>query len=89
MVRAENRQAGKVYIIIFTCPVSRVIHMELVNNLSCHSFILAFHTFCNRRAFPSRVHSDNATTFAAAAGLLKSIAESREVQEHLLDIKCS
>ena len=33
--------------------------------------------------------SDNATTFVAAAEFLKNIAESREVQEHLNDIKCS
>ena len=88
-VRSESRQTGKVYIILFTCPVSRAIHIELVNNLSCHSFLLAFCKFCNRRAFPSLVLSDNATTFVAAAGFLRNIAESREVQEHLLDMKCS
>ena len=58
--------------------------MELVNNLSCHSFLLAFHKFCNRRAFPSLVLSDTATTFVAAAGFLRNIAEKCEVQEHLL-----
>ena len=88
-VRTENRQTEKAYIILFTCPVSRAIHMELVNNLSCHSFLLAFRKFCNRRSFPSLVLSDNATTFVAAAGFLRDIAESREVQEHLIDIKCS
>ena len=89
MVRTDNRQTGKAYIILFTCPVSRAIHMEMVNNLSCHSFLLAFRKFCNRRTFPSLILSDNATTFVAAAEFLKNIAESREVQEHLLDIKCS
>ena len=88
-VRTANRQTEKVYIILFTCPVSRAIHMELVNNLSCHSFLLTFRKFCNRRTFPSLVLSDNATTFGAAASFLKEIAESREVQEHLLDVRCS
>ena len=88
-VRTESRQTGKVHIILFTCPVSTAIHMELVNNLSCHSFLLAFRKFCNRRAFPSLVLSDNATTFVAVAGFLRNIAESREVQVHLLDMKCS
>ena len=63
--------------------------MELVNNLCSHSFLLAFHKFFNRRAFPSMVLSDNATTFVAAAGFLRNIAESCEVQEHFLDMKCS
>ena len=88
-VRSNYNQTGKVYIILFTCPVSRAIHMELVNNLSCHAFLLAFRKFCNRRIFPSLILSDNATTFVAAAGFLKEIAESQMVQEHLLEIKCS
>ena len=88
-MRTERRQTGKVYIILFTRPVFRAIHVELVNNLSCHSFLLAFCKFCNRRAFPSLVLSDSTTTFVAAAGFLRNIAESREVQEHLLDMKCS
>ena len=88
-VKVGNKQTGKAYIILFTCPVSRAIHLELVNNLSCHSFLLAFRKFCNRRIFPSLILSDNATTFVAAADFLKTIAESREVQEHLLDIKCT
>ena len=88
-VRSNYNQTGKVYIILFTCPVSRAIHMELVNNLSCHSFLLAFRKFCGRRTFPSLILSDNATTFVAAAEFLKTIAESREVQEHFLDIKCT
>ena len=89
LVRNNHNQTGKVYIILFTCPVSRAIHMELVNNLSCHTFLLAFRKFCNRRIFPSLILSDNATTFVAAAGFLKELAESHVVQEHLLEIKCS
>ena len=74
--RTESKQTGKVCVILFTCPVSRAIHMELVNILSCHSFLSAFRKFCNRRAFSSLVLSDNATTFVAAVGFLRSIAES-------------
>ena len=88
-VKVDNRQTGKAYIILFTFPVSRAIHTELVNNLSCHSFLLTFRKFCNRRTFPPLILSDNTATFMAAAEFLRNIAESREVQEHLLDIKCS
>ena len=88
-LRTENIQTGKVYIILFTYPVSRAIHMELVNNLPCHAFLLAFRKFCNRRAILSLMLSDNATTFVAAAGFLRNIAKSHEVQEHLLDMKYS
>ena len=73
----------------FRVQSPRAIQMELVNNLSCHSFLLAFHKICNRRAFPSLVLSDNGTTFVAVAGSLRNIAVSREVQQHLLDMKCS
>ena len=67
-VRTESRQTGRVYSILFTCPVSRTIHMELVNNLSCHSFLLVFCKFCNRRAFPSLILSDIAAVWLSEAG---------------------
>ena len=88
-VRSGPNRTDKAYIILFTCPVSRAIHMELVDNLSCNTFLLAFRKFCNRRIFPSLILSDNATTFVAAAGFLKELAESQVVQEHLMEIKCS
>ena len=39
---------GKVYLCLFTCAVSRAIHLEIVSDLSVESFLLAFRRFVGR-----------------------------------------
>ena len=44
---------NKVYICLFTCAVTRNIHLELVRDLSAESFINCFRRFCSRKSLPS------------------------------------
>lgn len=53
----------KCYIALFTCGVTRAVHLELVSDMSAASFLLAFRRFIARRGVPSTVYSDNALTF--------------------------
>ena len=53
----------KCYILLFTCSVSRAIHLELTNNLGVEPLKLAVHRFISRRGTPSCFISDNFTTF--------------------------
>ncbi|XP_043195478.1 uncharacterized protein LOC122366890 [Amphibalanus amphitrite] len=62
----------KVYICLFTCGVTRAIHLELVDSMSLSDFLLAFRRFCARRGMPSFIYSDNACTFKSAAASLLS-----------------
>ena len=73
----------KAYICLFTCAVTRAIHLELVTDLSIGSFLRAFRRFAARRSLPSQMISDNATTFNAAAEELKRLFESTVVQAYL------
>ena len=61
----------KLYILLFTCAVTRAVHLELVSSLNLDDFLLAFRRFISRRALPSIVYSDNAKTFQAASSLLQ------------------
>ena len=78
----------KVYILLFTCAVTRAIHLELVQDQSCEKFLNAFRRFCGRRSFPQIIMSDNAATFVSAANYLKEMYEKTQVQEHLASIRC-
>ena len=60
----------KVYILLFTCAVTRAVHLELVDSLSLVDFMLAFRRFAYRRSFPDVIWSDNAKTFKSAAAAL-------------------
>ncbi|KAM7309840.1 uncharacterized protein ISCGN_006825 [Ixodes scapularis] len=57
----------KAYIALFTCAVTRAVHLELVSNLTTEAFIMAFQRFTARRGLPSVAYTDNALTFKRAA----------------------
>jgi hypothetical protein len=85
-VRGPSSQPDlKAYICLFTCTTSRAIHLELVEDLTAASFILAFRSFISHHFTPTMVLSDNATTFECAARALKSIFNSSEVTNYLSD----
>ena len=62
----------KFYICLFTCAVTRAVHLELCETLSTSDFILALRRFSSRRGLASVLYSDNAKTFKAAAVPLRS-----------------
>lgn len=55
----------KAYIALFTCAVTRAVHLVLVSDLSTEKFLLAFKRFISRQAL-CRIVSDNARTFKRA-----------------------
>ena len=65
-------KSNKVWICLFTCCVTRAVHLELVLDLSAVTFIRCLKRFAARRGLPRKIVSDNAKTFKAPA---KSTAE--------------
>ena len=61
-VRQDSTE-NKVYICLFTCATSRVIHLEVVTDLTVESFLLDFRRITSRRSVPKIVMSDNASTY--------------------------
>ncbi|XP_065902524.1 uncharacterized protein [Dysidea avara] len=74
---------SKVYICLFTCGLSRAIHLEVVTDLSTETFLQAFRRFVSRKSLPSVMISDNASTFESAAEELRKLFISRELVEAL------
>lgn len=62
----EINATRKVYIVLFTCAVTRAVHIEEVEDLSRESFLKAIRRFCGRILL-----SDSATYFVAASEYLK------------------
>ena len=73
----------KVYICLFTCAVSRAVHLEIVTDLTVECFLQAFRRFSSRRSLPRLVLSDNGSTFLSAAAELKALFSSPSLTDTL------
>ena len=86
LIRDRN-QLMKVYIALFTCAVTRAIHLEIVMDNGEIEFMRAFTRFVCRRSYPAIIYSDNASTFCRASLTLQEIANKPRVQEYLTNDK--
>ncbi len=57
-----NDQKEKAWICLFTCLVTRAVHLELVKDMSAQEFLNALRRFIARRG-PKKIISDNAPQF--------------------------
>ncbi len=60
---AEHR---KVWVALFSCFVTRAVHLEVVSDLTTEQFLNALRRFIARRGKPETLLSDNATQFKLA-----------------------
>ena len=73
----------KVYIALFSCCVTRAIHLELVEDLSAEAFRRALRRFAARRGMPTLIVSDNAKTFQVTEKALNDLFNHPEVASEL------
>ena len=79
-VRSESGET-KSYICLFTCAVTRAVHLEVVSDLSEETFLQAFRRFSSRRSLPLHIIFDNASTYLAAAETLNELFQSPSLKE--------
>ena len=80
----KDTNTHKVWIVIFTCTLSRGVHLEIMEDMSVEQFILALRRFISRRGCPQRIVSDNAKTFKGANKLLQNLFKDEEVKKFLV-----
>ncbi|UYV67959.1 hypothetical protein LAZ67_5002631, partial [Cordylochernes scorpioides] len=61
----------KSYVALFVCFCTKVIHIEIVSDLSSAAFLAALKRFISRRGKPSDIFSDNGTNFRGADNILR------------------
>ena len=62
----EKSGSQKVWVCLFTCLVTRAIHLELTLEMSTEKFLLDLCRFVARHGSPCEIISDNASTFKLA-----------------------
>ena len=81
-VKSTSEKDRKVRICLFTCCVTRAVHLEVVPNLTAQAFLRCFRRYVARRSTPSFVISDNAKTFKSASKELEKIMNDPSVIRH-------
>lgn len=71
----------KCWIAIFTCLVTRAMHIDIVTDLTSAAYIECFRRFVGRRGECVKLFSDNATTFVGASKELKVAFEKWNTEE--------
>ena len=82
-VKCCAKCSSKVYIALFSCCVTRAIHLELVRDLSAETFLCCLCRFAARRGMPSLIVSDNAKTFKAAERAIRWLFNQPKVKAEL------
>ena len=57
------REMYKTWVVLYTCAVTRAVHLDLVPDTSASAFLRSFTRFRSRRSVPNLMISDNATCF--------------------------
>lgn len=74
------KQIDTGYAAVFICMVTRMIHIECVSDLITERFLWALQRMSSIYGMPSKMFSDNGTTFKGAETELKNILKSWQTQ---------
>ena len=84
---ANNKNAAleKVHVVLFTCANSRAVHIDIVTDTSCASFIRCLKRLFGRRGLPKLFISDNAKCFVGNE--LKKFLKEKEIEwKYILEV---
>ena len=79
----NSKGENKVYICLFTCGLTRAVHLEVVSDLDHETFLQAFRRFVSRKSLPRLMLSGNASTYVVAAKDLEQLFSSPKLGEAL------
>ncbi|XP_068671446.1 uncharacterized protein [Montipora foliosa] len=83
LYKMRNKREGKAYLVIFSCSLSRAVHLELATNLETTTFLSCLKHLIARRGRPSVIYSDNGSTFVKAAKWLTQARRDEELNGFL------
>ena len=82
-VHGSDDVSQKAWICLFTCYVTRAVHLEATPDQTTETFLRCLKKFSARRGLPTKFISDNGKTFKAASKYLKNVFKDGTVKEYL------
>lgn len=81
-VKSLNSPQQKVWICLYTCCITRAIHLDLVPDLTANAFLRSFRRFTARQGRPLLVVSGNGRTFKPTAQEITRIFNDPGAKQH-------
>ncbi|XP_033102428.1 uncharacterized protein LOC117105411 [Anneissia japonica] len=88
----NDRKLEKRYGVLFTCLVSRSVHIEVASSLSTDSFLNAFRRLVARRGAVKQLRSDQGTNFIGVSRELREAMtemNQEDLKSQLLHLNCN
>ena len=79
--KVNKTKEGKASILIFTCSVTRAVHLEVTKTQTAEEFQDKLNAFICRKTRPQCIISDNAAVFKTTAQWIKKIRKSEILQD--------
>ena len=83
MYRGKGSTEYKGYIILYTCSLTRGLHLEFLRSMSCEEFLISLKRFIAARGRPEVIYSDNAKTFIASSQWIKKLRKEEKLHDYL------
>ena len=87
LVRKEGKQMEKVYIVFYTCSVTRAVHLDLFEDKSAPVFLRSFRKFVARRRMPALVAVDHAKAFRTSKNFFMKLHSDPQIRNYF-DSSC-
>lgn len=81
--RISPTKEGKAYILLFSCNLTRALHLQPLKEQTTNEFIRSRKPLIARRGRPQTIYSDNTKTFIAAVSWIKKVVKNVTVQNLL------
>ena len=81
--RLSQKRERKAYLVIFSCSLSKAVHLKLVPNLETSMFPTCLKCLIARQGRPAVIYFDNSSMFVKAAKWLKQRRSNEQLQGFL------
>lgn len=82
-IRVGQKREGKAYVVVYSCSLSRALHLDLTKTMEMAEFLLSLKGFVARHGRPEKVYSDNGRTFVGAAAWMKKVRNDERLNDFL------
>ena len=80
-MQGRGKKRLKRYLCLFTCLLSRAVHLEMAYGLDTDAFLNAFYRMTSRRGLPVEMLSDNGSNFVGAERELRELLEALDKEK--------